>query len=404
MKTALEAKDRYLAEFGRSGKGPLKAIDRFAALGFPTGREEEWRFTDISPLLDIPFRPAAGTANPAPLAPLARGPLKDCQLAFVDGRFSPAFSSGLPAGVTVEGPGEPDPEGTAFTALNAAFSTDGARIRIPPGAVLEKPIHLLFLSSLHGEPYMTHPRILVTAGEGANATIVESFLGPPGGVYFTNAVTQVVAADGAVLDYTKVQRESRDAFHVASLRARLGRDASFTHHSISLGGRLARNDFTVVLDGEGASCGLFGLFEVAGAQLADHHTMIDHARPNGTSRELYKGILGGRARGVFDGRIVVRPEAQKTNALQSSRNLLLSAEARVHTRPRLEIFADDVKCKHGATVGQLDLDVLFYLRSRGIGLEEARRLLVHAFAGEILDQVRSDAVRTQVGGCMGIMR
>jgi Fe-S cluster assembly protein SufD len=414
MTAVAENLDFLLAEFRKvpPSNARREAFDRFAAVGFPTGDEEEWRFTDLSPLAEVPFKLAAGTPNPNQFAAVARGPLKACQLAFVDGRPAPAFTAlALPKGVTVAplSAGLPERLGRlapieqgAFAALNAAFYADGAYVRIPRGMKVETPIHLLFLSGLHGEPYMTHPRVLVVAEENARATIVESYLGPAGGVYFTNAVTEVAAAEGAALDYYKVQRESLDAFHVARFQARLERSASLTHHSISLGARIARNDLGVVLDGEGAEGTLNGLYEVAGAQLVDHHTTIDHAKPHGTSRELYKGILDGRARGVFDGRIVVRADAQKTNAMQTNKNLLLSKEALVNTKPQLEINANDVKCKHGATIGQLDQDVLFYLRSRGIGLAEARRLLVHAFASEIVDEVKLDAVRAQLGGCLGI--
>ena len=415
----MDAKEHHLAEYEKA-RGSLpgfsklrgEAACRFAGLGFPTGREEEWRFTDVTPLTEIPFRPPSGTANPNQVAGLARGPLKDCQIAFVDGGHAPAFSSKeMPDGVTVTNLREPaerlgglgSTERNPFVALNTASWSDGAHVRVRKGATVERPIHLLFLSSFRGDPYMTHPRILVEVEEGAKATIVESYLGPAGGTYFTNAVTEVVCADGASVDYVKVQRESRDAFHVATFQATQGRDTTLTHVSISLGGRISRNDLGSVLDGEGAECTMNGLYEVAGEQLCDHHTTLDHARPHGTSRELYKGILSGAARGVFDGRIIVRPDAQKTNAVQSNRNLLLSDRALVNTKPQLEIFADDVKCRHGATIGQLDDDVLFYLRSRGIGLEEARRLLVHAFASEIVDRVKIDAVRAQLGGCLGLI-
>jgi Fe-S cluster assembly protein SufD len=425
MEQTLTGTDLYSAEFDRTGTSlpgfaelRNRAIKRLRALGFPTGREEAWRFTDTTPVAETAFRPAGGTANPAQFAGLAKGPLRECQVAFVDGRFAPTFTA-LPAGVEAgslgailrENPGRLERhlgrlapfEDHAFAALNTAFFSDGAFVRIGRGAVVDRPIHLLFLSSFHGEPYVTHPRVLVEAEEGSRATIVISFLGPAGGAYFTNAVTELDLGDGAALDVVKVQRESRTAFHFDSVGVRQGRGAVLAHHSISLGGRLARNDISTVLAGEGAECSLFGLYEVSGGQLADHHTSIDHAAPNATSRELYKGILDGRGRAVFDGGIVVRPLAQKTNAVQTNKNLLLSKEALVHTKPQLEIFANDVKCKHGATIGQLDQDMLFYMRSRGIGAEEARRLLIHAFASEIVDQVKVDDVRAQVGGCLGLL-
>ena len=422
--TVTDPRDHYVADFQRVAKTlpgdaefRRKAMDRFAQRGFPTGREESWRFTDTTPIAEIPFKPAVGTANPNQFAGLANGALKALQITFVDGRFAPAFSTlDLPAGLRVESFGEslrkadgqplppeiPVPE-EPFAALNAAFCRDGAIVRIADGVVVDRPIHILFLSSLHGDPYVMHPRSILALGRDARATVVKSFLGPSGGTYLMNAVTTAVLADGASLDLTKVQRESPQAFHVETLDVTAARNATFTHHSISLGSRIARNDLNVRLAGEGAECSLFGLYEVAGQQHVDHHTSIDHVKPNGTSRELYKGVLDGRARAVFDGRIVVRPDAQKTSAVQTNKNLLLSKEALVHTKPQLEIFANDVKCKHGATIGQLDADVLFYLRSRGIGLAEARRLLIHAFAGEIVDTVKADAVRSQIGGCLALI-
>jgi Fe-S cluster assembly protein SufD len=422
---ATERRSIHVAEFERNGKSypgfrelRRKAIDRFASAGFPSGKEEAWRHTDVSGLAGVPFRPATGTPNPAQFAGLAKGPLKGCQIAFVDGRYAPAFSSlDLPAGVRVmslaavlrDDPRRVEPwlgrhaswEQSAFAALNTAFVNDGAFVFVPRGMAFETPIHLLFISSLHGEAYVTHPRILLVLEEGAQATVVQSWLGPAGGSYWTNAVTEAVLGDGAILDLTKVQRESHEAFHLETLQVSQGRGSTFTHHSISLGARLSRNDTGTAL-GEGAECSLLGLYEVAGSQLVDHHTAIDHAKPHATSRELYKGVLDGTARAVFDGKIVVRPGAQKTSAIQTNRNLLLSKEALVHTKPQLEIFANDVKCKHGATIGQLDEAMLFYMRSRGIGLAEARRLLVLAFAAEIVDTVKSPAVRSQVGGCMGL--
>ncbi|HEU4339432.1 MAG TPA: Fe-S cluster assembly protein SufD, partial [Planctomycetota bacterium] len=219
-------------------------------------------------------------------------------------------------------------------------------------------------------------------------------------VYLTNAVTEISMGVNASVDYTKVQRESHQAYHLAALQVRQGRGSVLRSHSIALGAAISRNEAGAELAGEGAEATLNGLFEGTGRQIVDNHTTIDHVAPNTTSRELYKGILGGQSRGVFDGRIIVRPEAQKTNAMQASRNLLLSKDALVNTKPQLEILANDVKCKHGATVGQLDENVLFYLRSRGIGLADARRLLIHAFASEILDQVAVEAVRKQLGGCL----
>jgi Fe-S cluster assembly protein SufD len=417
-------KDTYLAQFDKSKGGALadlrrRAIDRFATLGFPTGAEEEWRFTDVSPIAETAFAAPNGV-DASKLADLAKGPLKACQFTFIDGRFAPSLSSlklpksvaaGSLASFLAEDPKRVEPhlarhasfEKNAFAALNTAFVGDGVFLHIPRGVKIEEPVHLLFLSAADGTPVVSHPRVLVIAEEGAHATIVESYLGPAGGTYFTNAVTEIVAREAAVIDYYKVQRESPKAYHVATVMAHLGRNAALTSHSISLGAALARNDIGAVLDGEGAEVTLNGLYEASATQLVDHHTSIDHAKPHGTSRELYKGILNGKARGVFDGKIVVRPDAQKTNAVQTNKNLLLSKDALVNTKPQLEINANDVKCKHGATIGQLDRDMLFYMRSRGIGHDDARRLLVHAFASEIIDEVKVDAIRTQLGGCLHIL-
>ena len=422
MTGVLELRDHFQSEFDRAsrklpgfGSARKAAMERFAALGLPTGAEESWRFTDITPIAETPFKPVARPGDPSRVADLARGPLQACQIAFVDGLHAPRLSKlELPAGVTVE----PIPfrnaaidayltklapvDGRAFTALNTAFMRDGAYVRVAKGVRFDTPIHLLFLSTDRGAPYVTHPRVLVVVEEGARVSLVESFVGISG-VYLTNAVTEVAVGDGAHVEHTKVQRESHQAYHVAALQVRQGRQSVFKSHSIALGAAISRMDTGTELAGEGAEVTLNGLFEGTGRQIVDNHTTIDHVSPHTTSRELFKGILGGQAHGVFDGRIVVRAGAQKTNAMQASRNLLLSKEAIVNTKPQLEILANDVKCKHGATIGQLDDDVLFYLRSRGIGLADARRLLVHAFAGEILDQVAVEAVRTQLGGCLFMM-
>ncbi len=422
MTGLVETRDHYQAEFQKAARGlpglgsaRKAALERFGQIGLPTGSEEAWRFTDITPILETPFRSVTRPGDPSRVADLARGPLQKCQLTFVDGLFAPRLSNvELPAGVTA-GPipfrdreiaerlGKVAPvDGRAFVALNTAFARDGAFVRAAKGTKFETPIHLLFLSTDRGAPFVTHPRILVEAEEGARLSIVESFVGLSG-VYLTNAVTEVTLGDHATLDYTKVQRESHQAYHVAAVQVRQGRGAVLRSHSIALGAAISRNDLGTELAGEGAEATLNGLFEGTGRQVVDNHTAIDHVSPHTTSRELYKGILGGASRGVFDGRIVVRPEAQKTNAMQASRNLLLSKDALVNSKPQLEILANDVKCKHGATVGQLDENVLFYLRSRGIGLAEARRLLIHAFASEILDQVSVEPVRKQLGGCLFMM-
>jgi len=247
---------------------------------------------------------------------------------------------------------------------------------------------------------MICPRIVVTAGEQAQIFIVESYAGLPGTPVFTNAVTQVDVAASAMVDHVKFQREATSAFHLAAMFARVGRAATFRSHAVTLGGRIARNDIVSTLAGDGAECMLDGLYVAEGDSLVDTHTTIDHAMPHCPSHELYKGILAGRARAVFNGKIIVRPDAQKTNAKQTNKALLLSDDAQINTKPQLEIFADDVKCTHGAAIGQLDEDAMFYLQARGIAAADARNLLIHAFAGEVLDSVREDVVREKAMGLL----
>jgi Fe-S cluster assembly protein SufD len=422
MATTVDAdKERYLSAFaslardlagdGRAWTGPLRrrAIDRFAEIGFPTGREEAWRFTSVAPLTRIPFRPApAGPAprvDPATLERLAFEPRDGCHLVFVNGVHAPELSRlrPLPGGVRAGSLAEAlaadrdrvEPHlgrvagdaAHAFAALNTAFLRDGSFVQVSRGVAVGEPIHLLYVSAPDGEPTVSYPRTLVVAEEGSRVTLVESYVGPGAGVYLTNAVTEIAAGEGAIVDHVKLQRESDGAFHVGLLQARLGRDTGFTSHVLTLGGGLVRNDTNAVLEGEGASAVLNGLYVTDGRQHVDNHTLIDHRSPRGVSRELYKGVLDGASRGVFDGTIIVRKDAQKTDAWQTNKNLLLSEEALVDTNPRLQILADDVKCKHGSTVGQLDEHAIFYLRSRGVGIEAARSLLIHAFVNDIIDRV-----------------
>jgi Fe-S cluster assembly protein SufD len=286
--------------------------------------------------------------------------------------------------------------GHAFTALNTAFLEDGAFVSIARGKVVEEPIHLLFLSTTHGEGAVCHPRSLILAGEGSQATVIESYVGTGDDVYFTNAVTEIVAGPAAVVDHYKLQRESEEAFHVATLQVQQARNSTLSSHAVTLGGALVRNEVNAVLDDEGCTCTLNGLYLAAGRQHVDNHTVIDHARPRCTSHELYKGILDGQAHGVFNGKIYVRQDAQKTDAKQTNQTLLLSEDATINTKPQLEIYADDVKCTHGATVGQLDDEALFYLRTRGIDKEAARHLLTYAFANDVISRVKVAPVRAHL--------
>jgi Fe-S cluster assembly protein SufD len=424
-----DEKDTYLSNFSEfessaaaSGTSWLTdirkaAMRRFAELGFPTTRLEEWKHTNVGALAGIPFRLADGKPNgltPAQLSGYTFGEVECCQLVFLNGRYAAGLSTlkSLPRGMRVKSLGaalaadrdvvEPHLarhaayDRNAFTALNTAFIEDGAFVFLPPGTILKEMIHLLFLSVGDSETAVSHPRNLIVLGAGSQATVVESYIGLRPGQYFTNAVTEIVAGSDAVLDHYKLQRESTRAFHVATLQSQQDRNSSVTSHSISLGGALVRNDVNVVLGAEGCQASLNGLYVTNGKQHTDNHTVIDHARPHCESRELYKGILNDKSTGVFNGKIIVRQDAQKTNAKQTNKNLLLSEEALVNTAPQLEIFADDVRCTHGATIGRLNDDELFYMRSRGIGEESARTLLTYAFASDIIGAMKVKPIQCQI--------
>jgi Fe-S cluster assembly protein SufD len=391
-------------------------IERFAALGFPTLRQEEWRFTNVAPIARGSFvRPSQETeVDPARLTPHDFEAV--ARLVFVDGRFSEKLSQvgALPAGTVVSGLAQAlakTPElvlahlgqharigghrDHPFVALNTAFLQDGAFVHVPRGAVVEGTVHLLFLSSGPAEgagtPTFSFPRNLIVAGENSQVTVVETYAGE--GAYFCCPVTELFSGPSAVVDHYKLQRESRDAFHIATFQIEGERGSAPSSHSISIGGGLVRNDVNAVLAGEGIDCILNGLYLAEGRQLIDNHMRVEHASPHCGSPELYKGILDGKARAVFNGLIHVHPGAQKTDAKQSNRNLLLSSEAIANSNPQLEIFADDVKCTHGSTVGQLDEDAIFYLRSRGIGAEAASSLLTYAFASDIVERIKVEPVR-----------
>jgi Fe-S cluster assembly protein SufD len=280
----------------------------------------------------------------------------------------------------------------SFVALNTAFANDGAYVRVPRGVVVERPVELVFVAS---GPGISHPRTLITAGPNAQVTIAETYIGAGDDVYFTNAVTEIVAAENAVVDHYKLQVERPQSFHVATMQVAQGRSANFCSHSISLGGALVRNDANTVLS-EGAECTLNGLYLANGRQHVDNHTAIDHAQPHAVSHELYKGILDGHATAVFNGKIYVRKDAQKTDAKQTNKNLVLSEDAVINTKPELQIWADDVRCTHGATIGQLEPEAVFYLQSRGIGKEAARDLLTYAFARDILERIRINGLRERL--------
>jgi Fe-S cluster assembly protein SufD len=425
--------DSYLADFerlepnGAAGEPSWVrdirrlAIARFAELGFPTPRHEEWKYTSVAPIARVPFMVTEGDPDGSGVEALVRATVPQAaraRLVFVNGRYSAEFSTlrSHPGGLTAESLGaaldgdagslEPHLARYAgyrehpFVALNTAFVKDGAFVLVPKGAVVEEPIYLVFLSTSGGQPRVSHPRTLVVLEDGSQATVVEMHVGAAAQVYFTNAVTEIAAGQNAVLRYYKVQQESLGAFHVATIQAYLARSSGFSSVSFDLGGALVRNDVNAVLDGEGVDCSLDGLYAAAAQQHVDNHTRIDHVKPNCSSRELYKGILDGKSRGVFNGKIFVHRNAVKTDAKQANKNLLLSEDAVINTKPQLEIYADDVRCTHGSTIGQLDQDAVFYLRSRGIDLATARDLLTYAFASEMIHRVTVEPVRAQLEGLL----
>jgi Fe-S cluster assembly protein SufD len=418
MQDVMSEKELYLTPFHeleQAGPPWLRrlrkgAIARFDQLGFPGSRVEDWKFTSVGPLAQIPFRPAApgATLKAAALTPVTFEALR---LVFVNGRFDRKLSGlgGLPQGVKVtslgaalqEHPDVVEPhlgrharfDGHPFIALNTAYVQDGAFITVGRGAVLEKPIHLVFASVAGGEPIVSFPRVLVVAGTSSQVTLVETYFGPSEDTYFTNAVTEIDAGENTNIDHYKLVRESGAGFHIGALQVHMARSSTFSSHAVTLGGGWVRNEARAVLDAEGCTCTLNGLYLASGRQHIDNHTVIDHAKPHCASHELYKGILDGQAHGVFHGKIYVRQDAQKTDAKQTNQTLLLSEDAVIDTKPQLEIFADDVKCTHGATVGQLDAEALFYLQSRGFGKEAARALLTYAFANDVVQRIKLAAVR-----------
>ena len=378
-----------------------EAAERFRALGFPTTRQEEWKYTSVAPIAKIGWKRGGQAAPPVRSNP-SRHPQSIAELVFVNGVLADRRVSNTP-GLRVTTIAEAkdsdvekyyaqiaDWQRNPFVALNLAESADGAFV-VADGAI-EGFVHLLFIGD--GDEVWSHPHNVIVAGRAAQLTIVETYAGR--GKYFTNAVTEVFAADGAVVDHHKIECESLDAFHIGTLQLRQDRASSVTSHNISIGGALVRNEVNGILNGEGASLTLDGLFAETGSQHIDNHTLIDHVSPRAESHELYKGVLDDNSRGIFDGRIIVRPHAAKTVSRQENRNLLLSETAIVDSKPTLEIHNDDVKCNHGSTIGQIDEEAMFYLQSRGIDASEARTLLTYAFASEIIDRIKVAPVREQV--------
>ena len=378
-----------------------EALERVGVLTVPTTRDEEWRFTDISPLTQVPFPQArAGARLEAAAIERFALPEAETRLVFVDGVHAPHLSvnaSGivvepLAAGIAAHATAVEPHLGrlaafrdNVFAAVNTAFLHDGALILVPRDRQVASPIHLLHVATQ--QDAAAYPRCLVVAGAGSAVTLVEDFVALQDEAYFTNAVTEIAVGDGAQVHHVRVQRESGKAFHIANCAVSVARDGHYRSVSVTLGARISRYNLEVLQAGEGAHCAIDGLALIGARQLADTHTFIDHARVHGVSRQLHKCIVGGAAHAVFNGKIMVRPGAQLTDSVQSSRNLLLSDKAHVDTKPQLEIFADDVKCAHGATVGQLDSEEVFYLQSRGLSDAAARNLLTYAFGAEVIARI-----------------
>jgi Fe-S cluster assembly protein SufD len=425
MTAVTAAKESFLAGYDRGKeRGSVdapwlrrmreEAFGRFMERGFPTTKEEDWKYTDVAAIGQGLFKPAAvihSEIREEAIGRLVPGSLDRHLVVFVNGSYSPGLSRlhPLPAGVQIGGlsaalrddPDRVEPyfarfvgrRGNGFVDLNTALMEDGAFIQLSRGTAIPDPIHLLFVTSAGDQAVMTHPRILVAAEEGTRATVVEHYVNLGAGTYLTNTMTEIAAGRNAAITHYKIQEEGPDAYHIATVRAYQGASSRFTSHSASFGGVLSRNDVDVALGGEGAECVLDGLYLGDGCQHVDTHTSIDHLKPRGTSRVFFGGILNGRARGVFGGKVVVHKDAQKTDARQTIKNLLLSREAEADSRPQMEIYADDVKCSHGATVGQLEEEKIFYLRSRGVDEAFARNLLTYAFASEALDRFEIPPIR-----------
>ncbi len=394
-----------------------EAISRFRSLGFPTTKDEEWRQTNVAPIINQSYSLAEKVeyiSIPEKLRHVSFPGAEFIQIVFVNGFFSTQLSdvSSLPEGVFVDNlssvlkkdSGEVEPylsrlgsyEDHPFAALNTALFQDGAYVHIRNDVVVDKPIHFLFLSTADKDAIISYPRTLVVVGKNSRVTLVESYAGSEGEVYFTNSVTEIIANENTNIDHYKLQRESTEAFHIANLLFYLDRSSNFSSHSLSFGGGLARNNVNAILGDEGIECTVNGLVMGRGKQHIDNHTYIDHAKPHCNSYELYKHVLDEKSRGVFKGKILVRQDSQKTDALQTNKTLLLSEEASIDTMPQLEIYADDVKCTHGATTGQLDKESLFYLQSRGISKESAKNLLTYAFANDLVERIKVDSIRNQL--------
>ncbi|MBK7632189.1 MAG: Fe-S cluster assembly protein SufD [Ignavibacteriales bacterium] len=389
------------------------AISKLGTLNIPTQKDEEWKYTNISSLLKHNFSPIPVKTNVSTevISKFLFDKMEHSLLVFVNGIFSSELSMliDIPNGVEIGSIAEvikndnkivkkyfgkyAENENYFFTTLSSAFTKDGAFVYVPDGKIVEDPIHIIFLTNSGNEKIITQPRNLFVAGKNSQVTIIEHFISNDDSVYFTNSVTEIVADENANVDHIKLQEESKKAFHIARMEVDQERSSNFSSHLISVGAEISRNDFNARFNDDGGECMLNGLFMIEDEQLFDAHTMIDHAKPHCNSHEHYKGILQDKSKGVFNGKVMVRQDAQKTNAFQENNTILLSDDAVMNTKPQLEIFADDVKCSHGATIGKLNDEAKFYLKSRGIGEESATAILIHAFASDVITSIKIPALR-----------
>lgn len=428
MDKTIDIKDWYISNFGEFEKrlnggkeNPIHqkrkdALSNFSRLEFPTIKDEEWKYTSIAPLLKHNFVPSyeKKIVSKDFIKSLLFDEMEHSLIVFINGSFSSENSIllNMPEGVIVDSIANQikrnnevllkyfgkyaDHQNHIFTALSTAYTEDGAFIYVPAGKIIEEPIHIIFITDSGNGKILTQPRNLFVAEKNSQVTIIEHYVGNEDEIYFTNAVTEIVAEENSVVDHIKLQEESKKAFHIARMEIDQERSSNFSSHLISTGADLTRNDFNARFNDEGGECTLNGLYMIDGTQLFDAHTLMDHAKPHCNSHEHYKGILDDKSRGVFNGKIIVRQDAQKTNAFQENNSILLSDEALVNTKPQLEIFADDVKCSHGATIGQMDDDAKFYLKSRGIGEEASKGILLHAFASDVITSIKIESVRNYI--------
>jgi Fe-S cluster assembly protein SufD len=406
---AASAQPKWLQPLRKAG------LACFAELGFPKLSDEDWRFTNVAPIAKLPFtlapEAAVNGAESKAINDSVFAKLSGHRLVFVNGFFSVKLSSIKPVsgGARIENLSAAlakdsgfiekhlgkyaHTASNTFAALNQAFFSDGAFIFVPKGVEVAEPVQLIYISSAKHSGETILPRNLIIAEANSKLTVVESYISAGNAAYFTNAVTEILAGDNAAVEHVKLQDEAAEAFHIATIAGEFGRSSNVTVHSFALGAKLSRTNIRAKLAGEGLECILNGLYLTKDEQLADHHMIVEHAQPHCASHEYFNGILDDKSKGVFHGRIYVHPIAQKTDAKQTNKNLLLSDDATADTKPQLEIYADDVKCTHGATIGQLNEESIFYLRSRGLGTETARRMLIHAFAGEIIERIKCEPAR-----------